>query len=624
MFIQSIRNRAQGWLAWLVVGLISIPFALWGINSYLAPQPQTAVAEVNGIEISQQAFQGLLQQQLQQMQAQFPNQDFASMESFFKNQLLNNMINEEVLVQTAMASDMRVGNDLLAGYIHSLDDFKKDGVFSQSKYKELLSQAGYSPALFETRIKRDLLTEQLRNGVEYSTFVTDREQKQYEQLKQQQRLISHVLIAPEKFTVKATEAEIKKYYTDHQADHFTPEKVSVNYIELKAADWVSDTAVDDSVLKQRYAEQKASFTIQPQWRARHILFDTKDQTKAKAILGKAKAGEDFAALAKAHSQDKGSASKGGDLGFFGKGQMVKEFEQATAKLKAGEISDLVKSSFGYHIIKLEETKPESIQPFAEVREQLRTAYLKEQGESVFYEQRDTFANLAFEHPDSLDLLAKNLKLKVQTSPLFERNQGEGISKEEKVRQAAFSDGVLREGKNSEVLELGEQHIMVLRIKDHQTAKAKPLASVKAEIKTLLQQQKQQKEAESLGEKLLAALRAGKNPDSIMAEQQLQWQAAQWIGRDSRDIEPAVLVGVAFQLPAPEKDKALYHGLSVANGYAIMALLEIKTPEIKNIHENESFYAKDVSRLEYQTLQAALQAAAKIKRFNLGNNSDTGG
>ena len=626
MLLQGIRNRAQGWLAWVIVGLISVPFALWGINSYLTPTPETAVAEVNGIDINERDFSYRLQQQIQRMQAQFQGQDFdtSTMENFFKKQVLDSMIDEEVTVQASIDSGLRIGNGMLASYIQSLDEFKQDGVFTTETYTETLRSVGLSTYSFENRVKRGLLTDQLRNGIKSSAFSTEYEQKQSEQLKNQQRLVTYITITADRFDKETTvsDEEIQKHFDDNQKDYFTEEKISIDYVELKTEDLAVVAEVDETVLEKRYEEQKASFSTPPEWRARHILFNEDDKANAEATLAKVKAGEDFAELAKTLSEDKGSGSQGGDLGFFGEGAMVEPFENAVKNLKIGEISELVKSKFGYHIIKLEENKESVTQPYAEVREQLLTDYKKEQSETAFYDKQEQFANLAFENPDSLLQLATTLELEQKSTELFTQNKGkkDSLSDKVKIRTAAFAEDILKNGLNSEVITLSDQHIVVLRLKQHEIAKVKSFDEVKEDISKQLKADKQQAATETLGKALLASLKEGKNPNETLKEHQLTWHNAQWIKRNGRELNDNELTKAAFSIPVPEKDQALYQGMTTVKGYSILAVLEEKIDSEETSGINETAQADAMGRIEYQTVQSYLKNKAKIIRLNTNTDS----
>ncbi|RKZ83542.1 MAG: peptidylprolyl isomerase, partial [Candidatus Parabeggiatoa sp. nov. 3] len=463
--LQKIRDGARGWLAWVIVTIICIPFALWGIGEYLHPAPKRVVAEVNGVELSERDFKQEVSQQQSRLRAMFQNQgiDFSftdeQLQQLRKN-TLDYMIEEELLVQSVRDADMRVSDALLATRIHTFQAFHEEGKFSQARYEQTLGYQGMNPTEFEWKIRRALLTDQIREGVLRSALVTDYDQQQRTRLEEQQRSISYLIISTSHFddSVTITDADIKKDYKEHAKQYRIPEKVSIEYVELSEKNLsLTKQEIEESTLRKRYEERKASFTTPGQWKARHILIkvDTTQadveaaNQKAQEVLAKIRAGESFEELAKEFSDDPGSKRKGGDLGWFGPGTMVKPFEDAVKTLKMGEVSELVKTQFGFHIIRLDDAIPEVTKTFAQMREQLKQEFQKERAESEFYGQVDQFANLAFEHPNSLEVLIDTLKLESKTTELFERRGGKGILSNRKLIEAAFSDTVLKEGYNSD-------------------------------------------------------------------------------------------------------------------------------------------------------------------------------
>jgi len=625
--LQRIRDGARGWLAWVIVGIISIPFAFWGINEYFNPSPKRVIAEVNGVELLEIDFRRQVSQQKQSLRTRFqnPNIDLSFLDEQIKQSTLKRMIEEELLVQSANDAGMRIGDVLLANRIHSFSAFQEDGTFSQELYEQALGYQGLTPPGFERDIRRALITDQIREGVLRSALVTDYDQQQRTRLEEQQRSISYLIIPASRFnnSVTITDADIETYYKEHAKQYMTPEKVSIEYVQLSQKDLISISSepVSEETLKERYQERKASFIIPAQWKARHILIEVdseatvdeveKAEQKAQELLAKIHAGDAFEELAKQFSDDFGSKRMGGDLGWFGPGRMVKPFEEALKPLKVGEVSEPVKSQFGLHLIKLEDTKPEMIRPFAQVREQLEKDIQNERAESEFEDQVEQMANLAFEHSDSLEVLTEQLNLESKTTELFDQNgnQQDSILSHRKVIEAAFSGELLTEIANSEVIEIGEQQVVVLRVKDHVPAIALPIADVKDGIKSSLTQEKTRAEAKTLGETLLEQIKQNGDPGAVVKEHELEWSSAHWVKR--KDTTPkSVIVREAFKIGHPAENKGLYQGLELDNGdYALLAVLAIKdgvvTPETPSTTSPKDSESKDNATPEPRQ-QAKLQ------------------
>ncbi|MDM8559680.1 peptidylprolyl isomerase [Candidatus Parabeggiatoa sp. HSG14] len=665
--LQGIRDNAQGWIAWVIVGLISLTFAVWGVGEYMRPPLVEAVAEVNGVQLlkrtlDQEVSQGQqelrqLREQEQQIRANLQNQDFQKNPDFFnlwlyvarriqerenetKESILTRMITREVLVQSSVNAGMRIGDTLLATHIRNNPEFQENGKFSQERYDQLLR---YRPG-FEDKMRRDLLIRQISQGVLDSAILTDYDQQEHTRLYEQQRSISYLIIPTSRFSesVAITDAEVEKYYQEHSQRYMTPEKVSIEYVELSQQDLSVHQEIDEEMLKAHYEERKDSFTTPEKWKARHILIEIgkkatvtdveKAKEKIQDLLVKIRAGESFEKLAKEFSDDLGSRKEGGDLDWFGPDAMVKPFEEAVKAMKVGEVSEPVKSQFGFHIIQLDDTKPEMIQTFAEVRGQLEVEFKEEQARKTFYEKDDQLANLAFEHPDSLTEPAETLKLEVKTTGLFDRtgntqenSQKDAILSHQKVVDTAFSEAILKTAENSEVIRIGEQHSVVLRLKAHKLAQLKPLIEVKDDIFSTLKQEKTRVEAKTLGESLLEQIKQESDPDApIKAHEGLSWSSAHWVGR--KDTKPQQeIVRNAFKIGHPSEKKALFKGVQLEDGgYALVVVLAVKDgvfmPTVTTKDDEQEKSQKDKKRQqqwalgnsEFNQMVSGLKAVAEIK------------
>jgi len=593
--LQNIRDKAQGWLAWVIVVLISIPFALWGIQRYVNPKSKLVIAEVNGVELSQGEFKNKVRQQERRLQAMWKGFDISMMEAQIKQSTLEQMIEQEVLVQSAAELGFRISDAMLAQQIHAIEPFQQEGKFSQGLYEMLLESQGMMPALFEMEMRRGMLVDQIRQGIVRSSLLTAYDEIEQARFEKQQRHLTYLQIPSSRFNESVTieEAEIEKYFKENPEKYMTAEKVSIEYVELKQEALLTEQSVDEDLLEQYYQEHIDSFTTPPEWHARHILVKTnpdstpdeieKAKKKAQDLLVKIRAGNSFEELAKANSEDVGSAKKGGDLGWFGEGAMVEPFEQAVSTLKVDEVSEPVQTEFGFHLIQLIDIKSKKVQEFAEVREQLEKDFQLEQAEAEFYSVLDEFGNLAYENPDNLDVLTNALNLKKKSSELFDRS---GVKTEDpvlsnpQVIDAAFSEQVLSEGNNSEGIEISDKHVVVLRVKEHVPAKPKLLADVKDSIIVTLKKEKTQKAVETLGKTILEEIKQGKNPNEVAKTHELKWLPAQWVGRRDNKLGNIEIAQEVFKFGRPEKDKAIYRGMALNNGdYAIVALLEVKDGEI---------------------------------------------
>lgn len=626
--LHFIRERAQSWIAWVIVILIIIPFALWGINQYFDGGKEIPAAQINDAEISQQRLQQAFYQQQQRLRemlgANYRPEMFP--EEQMRQQVLDGLIEQELLVQTARDSGMRVGDALLAATIHNVPAFQLGGQFSQQAYESTLRARGMSPAGFEADVRRDMLTQQLYAGIVRSDFSTPVESRAMQQLLGQQRDIGFLTVPLKDFIAKVevSDDEVEAYYEAQSALFMQPEQVRVAYLELSAAKIAAGIAVGEEELRARYDAQLANYSAPEERRARHILFrvdaeagadaDASARAEAEKILTELRAGADFAELARKFSQDPGSAAEGGDLGLFGRGVMDKAFEDAAFALKPGELSEPVRSVFGYHLIRVDEVQGGETKPFAEVREQILQEIRNERAEQQFYDQAEQLATLTYEHPDTLEEAAQQLALSVQESPPFSRRGGPGVLADPRVVSAAFNDDVLARGNNSDVIEVGRNHVLVVRVLEHQPEMRRPLDSVRDDIVTRLRRDKAAKAAREAATALQQQLAEGADPELVAKGAGVQWQRKDGVSRGEGGIDAAVLRTI-FAMARPQEGQPRWEQTVSADGdVAVVALYAVRDGEIA---EGEDGAAGDLERAAgdagFAAVLGGIRARAKISR-----------
>ncbi len=575
--LHFIRERAQGWVAWFIVGLITIPFALWGVNSYLNGPSEVVVAKVNGEAISQSEYQTALQQYRDRMRSVLEeNYDPALFESpTVKQQVLDRLIVQKLLFMVGLDSGLRVTDAALRQIIVNTPAFQKDGKFNREQYELLLRRAGLTPARYEAQLKRDTIIGQLTQPVQRAAFTTPFEINQVIRLEKQMREIAYGVIDATAYRnqVSVSDNDVQDYYKTHAAEFMAPERVSVDYIKLSVADLAKNVKVDEQALHDFYANNQDMFVGPPQRRASHILIEGDEKTalkKISEIKQKLAAGEDFAKLAKAYSHDAGSAANGGDLGYFQRGVMDSAFDKAVFAIKeVGQVVGPIKTEFGYHLIKLTGIKPGAGQSFSEARSEVEQRYRLQKAEDEFYDKADKLADLSYENPDSLDVAAQELGLSIQTTEAFPRTGGTtDLTKNKKFLDAAFSEDVLANDLNSAVVELDKSDLVVLHKHTHIPAKQLPLDAVAPAIKEQLKFKKAVELAKKEGEKRLAKLKAGEPGDVIFGKD--KWQDKQLYSRHSKGVSQQILQH-AFAMPRP-KAHDVFEGFTAANGNYIVLQL----------------------------------------------------
>lgn len=630
--IQFIRDHAQGVIAWIIIILVTIPFALWGVNEYFQGGSELPVAKVGKRPISAQEFQQMYQRELG-LRRQMLGDDFiAQNEAAIKRAVLEGLVNSEVMIQAARKAGFRLDDARVGNEIRAISQFQREGKFDPELYERVLRGAGLAREQFENSVRRDLLMGQLSTGVTETTLVTGHELDRWLRLSEQKRKIGFYRISSGDYADRVTppDAEISKYYEDNLERFAVPELARAEYLELSRDELKKRVKVDDGTLHRLYEEQAASFTVGEERRARHILIKVAQdagaadadaaRTRAEGLRARIVAGESFAALAREYSDDKGSAQDGGELGFFGRGVMVGPFEETVFAMKKGEISAPVRTPFGWHVIELEDIKTGSRRSFDDVRATLEEEYRKTRVEEQMFDLTENLTNLTYEHPDTLKFASEALGLPIQTTALFSRDQGEGVASNESFRLAAFGEDVIEGGNNSEVIQFDDGRAVVLRIVEKQPATHRPLADVRDSIRNELIRQGAQRLAEEAGKTVRERLGRGDGVDAIVREfPAASWHAPALLGREDADV-PAEVLDTAFAMPRPSQDRPAVDGTLLGDGdYAVIALYEVVDGDLGSVTDAERNAQRgELLRREAQRdgadLAAALRARTKVSLF----------
>ena len=631
--LQSIRDRAQGIIVWTIVGLIIITFALFGLSSYLSGTAKSIVASVNGVEISEiellREYQNA-QQRLQQMLGANYRADLFD-EQIMKEQVLEGLIQREVINQYLDSENYHVAPQQVVGTLQNMPAFHDaNGQFSAENYRKVLSLQGIPAELFELQLARDIANDHLRNGIARTGFITDAEAQRFQSLQEQQRKIGYLLIPQQRYIaqMQVSDDEIAEYYQQHQDEFSTPEQVSVDYLELNLSELAKQVDVTEAEARDYYNQHQENYVSQQEQRkVRHILVkvdaDVDDQTarqQVNAIAERIKSGEDFVALAKAESQDPGSAAQGGDLGFITSGLMEQAFEQAAFQLEVNELSQPIRTRFGYHLIQVTEIKPVELKPFDEVKAQIRRDLQVQQAEQRFYEEVDRLNNLSYEIPDSLQPVADQLGLQLKQSPLFTASGGEGLFSNDRVVSAAFSDEVRQQNRNSDLIELSDTHVMVLHLREHKAAALRPLDEVRATITGRIKQQQAKELAAQDAETILSRLAAAEAPEKVAKDYQQQWQVPGLIKRQASETDKLneQIREAAFELPRPTDNQPQLTSLILSGGDAVvLALYAVQDGEpltdTAALQAIKQQLANMSGQIEYGAFLGYLQGQADISR-----------
>ena len=605
MFDFVERNKK---IVQVILGLVILTFMFWGIQSYRSGGANDA-ASVDGEKIGMNEFDLALKQQQENLRASMGKNADAMLDSpGFRIAVLERLIQKRLLLNDAAHVRIAVSDAQLIAAIQSIPAFQQNGVFSQDRYESLLKGQGLTPVRFEHEVRQDLERQQLLGAVADNGFVAQTSARQFAAIVDQQRAVNLASFTPEQYLqgLKASDQEIGKYYNDHLDEFKVPEQVRVDYLVFSPETLQGQIQVSEEEAKQYFDAHKAEFSVPEERSASHILIAVAknasaqqvDDARAKAekIRGELKKDpKKFAELAKKYSQDPGSASNGGSLGFFKQGMMVKPFDDAVFSMKKGEISDLVRSEFGFHIIRLDDIKPAETKSFNDARNEVMRLVAAQQAGKKFSDNADNFSNMVYEQSGSLKAAADAFRLPIQTSGwLSESGSNASFPSNKKLLQAIFSDDAMKKKRNTEAVEVSANVLVSAHVVDTKPAYTKPLSEVSVEIGKKLDEQQAMQAALNQGKERLKALQSGK-------DEGVSWQAGIDVSRrnagdlGSPEIADAVFKADVSKLP-------VYAGVETPKGYVIVRisrLIEAPSPnpsELKGLSNQmrEAAYQEELS------------------------------
>lgn len=625
--LQNIRDNSQGIVAKIIVGLIVVTFALFGVESLVSlTSGSNAPATVNGVEISERdLLQGADLQRRQLLAQMGDNADPTLLDdNLIRKATLDNLIQQEILVQSAADQNMVVSDQALDQMIINTQDFKVNGVFNPDQYQAVLRNAGLTPMMYKNLLRKESLIGYERSGYMLSAFVLNDEAERIMKLDRETRDLAYVKVGLQDYIkdVALTPADLIAYYDAHQQDFMTEEQVAIEYLLVNKADLLKEVSVDDTELQAQFDQLKAAFKAEEQRTVSHIMIEVSDTVDDAAALAKAQeleqklaAGEDFAALAQSESDDPGSAAAGGDLGVYQKGMLDGPFEQAVYSLNAGEVSEPVRTAFGYHILKLTGLSVSKAPVFDEVRDQLIAEQMNNKVEQIYVERVGQLTDLAFSSGD-LQEPAAELKLNIVEAAPFGRAGGnDDITSNPRVVRAAFNEELIRDSLNSDPIELDSGRTLVLRIKEHVRPRQLGEEEVKPQITDILTLQKAGEALQASLESELEKLQQGGERTAINGT---EWQAAEAVGRADRG-QPAEVVVAAFKLPKPAQG-ASYSLIKLNDGtQAIVAVTAVNEPDLSVVADEEKMAMRNIlsqrsGQFDYQAMMNARKKAAEVERL----------
>ncbi len=628
--LQDIRNSAQSTAAKVVVWLIVVTFALFGVESIvggLSGEPE--IATVNGEDIPESRFMRALEGKRRQILAQMGDRADPDLidENLLRQSVLEGMIEETILAQDAEGKGLYVPDAYVDAYIRTIPQFQVDGEFSNERLQMLLRNAGLTLKDYRSSLKREFLIGQPRSGLIASAFVLKPEQNELLALDRQTRDFGLATVFKGDYleSIVVSDEEIAEYYADNKEDFQKPRNVDVAFVELKRLDLGADLEISEDELRTAYETEKSEYVGEEERNAAHILVKIDDQRSEEDALAliqelqsKLAAGEDFAALAKEFSEDEGSSADSGELGFSARGVYVADFEDALFALQPGAVSGPVKTEFGYHLIKLIDVRQNDIPPFEEMRYSIESRLQEQKASSIYAEQAELLADIAYSAPDLAEP-AEELGLEIKELAGVSETSSDPLFSNIKLQRLLFAPELVKEGLNSDLIEVDDGHAVVFRVAALHEASTRPLDEVKDLIRQRLAQDKAAEFAESVGQAFIVRVKAGEAPDVVANDMGLQWVQHKEIRRDNVMLDREVVTRV-FTLNKADDIAGNVHGFSVLDGdYSVVVLEDVKDGDASDITSVERRSVMDMlsgsfGAGDYQNYQKAAVRDAEVERL----------
>ena len=625
--LQTIRDQVKGWLAVVIFTIMIVPFAFWGINYYFEQSGGVVAIDVNGEEITLADYQRAYQDLRQQWQSISGAPVGEETEALIKQRATRELIQTALLHQAGNKSGLYVGEAEVWEVIRQIPQFNDDQGFNMAQFELAANRSGLTPAGFLARIRQDMAIEQLQNALFATDFVTQSEVSAYSGIVHQTRDFSYSILSSDelKETIEVTGERVRSYF-EVEGRYMDPEKVRIAYLVLSLAKVAEEVYLEEGELESWFSDNRHNYEVEGTRKVRQVFVKLPEEpskavveemkTKADELYGLVSGGGDMEEVVVNHSGRYGDSIEFSEFGFLTKGALEPEADEVVFSMAAGEFSEPVQSAIGFHIMAVDEIQGGTEAALEGIREEVEQDLREEKAAQQLYELTDRLSVLTYESPDTLDIAAEELELQVQKSEFISREDpGVGIVSEPGVVATAFSEEVLLQENNSELIELDNDRYMVLRVLEHRLPMKKPLEDVRDEIVTRLKYEQARDRTRERGEAVLEQLEQGRSKEEVTLEFGVDWRNATGVTQDDETINRAVL-RTAFRAGVPEAGQPLYDGISLGTGdYTVVIVNSVTDADPDAIDEEE----QDVVRS--QLLQANTASAWMEFTGNLRANAD---
>ena len=597
--LEFIRQRAQGLVVGVIIGLICITFALWGVQEYLGAGGDPVIARVAGEEIPASEFYRYYSQLERSARAMGDPLDPAQFERVeFRRAQLEAFARSKLIEQIARREGFRIPDEAVVENLTQTPIFQADGQFSLEAYQRALDVLGFTSTEYEARLRVALALPQFRFGVGGSAVTTLDEARRLAAVRAETRDIGFGILRRAAFEdgLGIPDTDIERYFETNAERFREPERIDVRYLTLDLDRIAEGIAIPEEALVEYYDGHQQEFVTEERRNVSHILIQVAEdapdaevaaaRTRLEELVNRAERGESFEALAEEYSDDLASRAEGGETGLFPTGVMEPAFERAAFGLEEiGDVSEPIRTKFGWHVLKLKEVEPKTQQPLAEVRARIEKKLQRAEAEEVFYEMAERLERPVFEHPETLEVAADELGLTIRSTGLKSREELEALFAP-KVIEALYSEDVHDGGLNSLPIDADPTRIVVVRVAEMTPARSRSLDEVREQVRALLVRERSAKAAKARGEQWIERLSAGATPETVAADSQVTWRTTENASRDSTDVNRAVLRR-AFSLRVPATGTR-YAGLQLGSGdYAVFGVSNRQTPDPGAITEIEA-------------------------------------
>ncbi len=609
--LDKFRSYAQTKAAKVILALVLIPFELFGIDSYLNQAGNNlSIAKVDGYKIALPEYNRAIENVRNRMMSEGKKVDPAMFDSFeFKESVVDGLITKQLINNDIKKSQFKITDQQLSQYIIGMPDFQKDGKFSQELYDKVLQNNQLNPKKFEESIRNDLLIQQVRDGLQKLTFIPPNNLTETLKATSQQREVTVAEFKTKEYMAKAniSEKDMQAFYDQNKSKFLAPEQVKAEFVVFSLTSILPSITVSEDEVKAFYKTNADKYQNQQQREASHILIaasknaapaeKAKAKAKAEDVLGQIKKNpKQFEELATKYSQDPESAKKGGDLGAFGRGMMVKPFDDAVFSMKVNEISGIVESDFGYHIIKLTKVIGEG-GGFDAIKPQIKAELIYQKAQDKYAALAEDFSNKVYEQSSSLDVVSKKFNLPIQKTDWISRNESDKFFKNEALMNALYSKESIKDRRNTEAIEVTPNNLISARVVDYKAQSTKPFAEVKKSIEDYLKFEAAKKLVATEGE---AALKSVAD-----ASRKIDWQATVLVDRKNTKGLSQAVTNHAYKMPTDKLPS--YSGfVDGNNGYVIVKVSKVAFPNDDNEENKKEFASSYTEALSSEYLSAYLK------------------